>query len=248
MISRAGSPDFDLRPRPPAARPGVPGCDGCATQASTWTASIRRANRSMTSRFARRRWSRSTCRCTRRHAWRLRCSSACGPSIRTARLAAYGLYAPLNRTWLRARRARCAWDPRRRGTGEARRTPNCPTPNSRINALNLIQSIQPDRTTLPPLTRYAALQMPDGTRRVVGSTDTTRGCKHLCRHCPIVPVYQGRFKAIPIDVVLAGHSRAGGRRRRAHHVWRSRFLQRADACASRGRASRARSSRGSPTT
>ena len=46
------------------------------------------------------------------------------------------------------------------------------------------------------------LQMPDGTRRVVGSTDATRGCKHLCRHCPIVPVYQGRFKAVPIDVVM----------------------------------------------
>ena len=60
----------------------------------------------------------------------------------------------------------------------------------------------PDRAGLPPLTRYAALQMPDGSTRVVGSTDATRGCKHLCRHCPIVPVYQGRFFAVPVDVVL----------------------------------------------
>ena len=44
--------------------------------------------------------------------------------------------------------------------------------------------------------------MPDGTRRVVGSTDATRGCKHLCRHCPIVPVYGGTFRAIPLDVVI----------------------------------------------
>jgi len=44
--------------------------------------------------------------------------------------------------------------------------------------------------------------MPDGTRRVVGSTDATRGCKHLCRHCPIVPVYQGKFRAVPIDIVM----------------------------------------------
>jgi hypothetical protein len=44
--------------------------------------------------------------------------------------------------------------------------------------------------------------MPDGTRRVVGNTDTTRGCKHLCRHCPIVPVYQGRFTAVPVDRVI----------------------------------------------
>jgi hypothetical protein len=45
--------------------------------------------------------------------------------------------------------------------------------------------------------------MPDGSTRVVGSTDATRGCKHLCRHCPIVPVYKGRFHAISADVVLA---------------------------------------------
>ena len=45
--------------------------------------------------------------------------------------------------------------------------------------------------------------MPDGSRRVVGSTDATRGCKHLCRHCPIVPVYGGTFRAIPIDVVMS---------------------------------------------
>jgi radical SAM superfamily enzyme YgiQ (UPF0313 family) len=44
--------------------------------------------------------------------------------------------------------------------------------------------------------------MPDGSTRVVGSTDATRGCKHLCRHCPIVPVYKGRFHAIPVDAVL----------------------------------------------
>jgi hypothetical protein len=45
--------------------------------------------------------------------------------------------------------------------------------------------------------------MADGTRRIVGYTEASRGCKHLCRHCPIVPVYDGRFRAIPVDVVLA---------------------------------------------
>jgi hypothetical protein len=44
--------------------------------------------------------------------------------------------------------------------------------------------------------------MPDGSTRIVGSTDATRGCKHLCRHCPIVPVYRGRFHAIPVEAVL----------------------------------------------
>ena len=45
--------------------------------------------------------------------------------------------------------------------------------------------------------------MPDGTRKTIGSTDATRGCKHRCRHCPIVPVYQGQFRVVPIDVVMA---------------------------------------------
>jgi hypothetical protein len=45
--------------------------------------------------------------------------------------------------------------------------------------------------------------MPDDSRRVVGSTDATRGCKHFCRHCPIVPVYGGQFRVIPLDVVMA---------------------------------------------
>ena len=62
--------------------------------------------------------------------------------------------------------------------------------------------IRPDRAGLPPLSRYAALQMPDGSLRVTGSTDATRGCKHLCRHCPIVPVYGGTFRAVPLDVVM----------------------------------------------
>lgn len=36
----------------------------------------------------------------------------------------------------------------------------------------------------------------------MGSTDATRGCKHICRHCPIVPVYHGQFRVIPIAVVM----------------------------------------------
>jgi len=63
--------------------------------------------------------------------------------------------------------------------------------------------IPPDRRDLPALNHYAALQMPDGSRRVVGYTEASRGCKHLCRHCPIVPVYGGQFRVVPIEVALA---------------------------------------------
>ena len=36
-----------------------------------------------------------------------------------------------------------------------------------------------------------------------GYTEASRGCKHLCRHCPVVPVYQGSFRVVQPDVVLA---------------------------------------------
>jgi radical SAM superfamily enzyme YgiQ (UPF0313 family) len=65
-----------------------------------------------------------------------------------------------------------------------------------------IAFIQPDRSDLPPLSRYATLQVGDD-RKVVGYTEATRGCKHRCRHCPIVPVYNGRFRAVPLDIVMA---------------------------------------------
>ena len=44
--------------------------------------------------------------------------------------------------------------------------------------------------------------MPGGEHRVAGSTEATRGCKHLCRHCPIVPVYNGAFRVVEREVVL----------------------------------------------
>jgi radical SAM superfamily enzyme YgiQ (UPF0313 family) len=66
-----------------------------------------------------------------------------------------------------------------------------------------IHFLVPDRSGLPPLSRYASLQLPDGSRRLVGYTEASRGCKHLCRHCPIVPVYNGQFRIVAPDVVLA---------------------------------------------
>ena len=60
----------------------------------------------------------------------------------------------------------------------------------------------PDRTTLPRLQSYAAL-LDGAKRKTTGYTEASRGCKHLCRHCPIVPVYEGRFRIVQRDVVLA---------------------------------------------
>ena len=55
----------------------------------------------------------------------------------------------------------------------------------------------PDRSALPSGKRYATLQ-----GKTVGYTEASRGCKHMCRHCPIVPVYQGAFRVVQCDVVL----------------------------------------------
>jgi len=60
----------------------------------------------------------------------------------------------------------------------------------------------PNRQKLPALERYARF-LERGESRLAGAVETTRGCKAMCAHCPIPPVYQGKFLAVPIDVVLA---------------------------------------------
>jgi radical SAM superfamily enzyme YgiQ (UPF0313 family) len=59
----------------------------------------------------------------------------------------------------------------------------------------------PVRSTLPPLDQYAKLEH-NGASRVAGYVEASRGCLHLCTHCPIPPVYGGRFFVVPKEVVL----------------------------------------------
>jgi radical SAM superfamily enzyme YgiQ (UPF0313 family) len=135
----------------------------------------------------------------------------------SAHLAAYGLYAPLNLAQLREHGVQTVLGPefeqdlvRLAATAgvEACATEGVdvvhPLRASGCSPASVgrVQFIAPDRSDLPPLTRYASLQT-GGTRKVVGYTEATRGCKHRCRHCPIVPVYDGRFRVVPVDVVLA---------------------------------------------
>ncbi|GCE12687.1 CUAEP/CCAEP-tail radical SAM (seleno)protein [Tengunoibacter tsumagoiensis] len=61
--------------------------------------------------------------------------------------------------------------------------------------------LAPKRQQLPDLERYARLQI-GNEMRLVGYTESTRGCKHTCLHCPVTPIYGGRFFAIPAEVVL----------------------------------------------
>ncbi len=129
----------------------------------------------------------------------------------SATLAAYGLYASLSEPLLRAHGVSIVLGPEAEadlvalasasgGNGRGDATTGAPAGAARLPRLPFLR---PDRTGLPPLDRYATLQMPDGSRRVSGATESTRGCKHRCRHCPIVPVYDGQFRVVARDVVLA---------------------------------------------
>lgn len=59
----------------------------------------------------------------------------------------------------------------------------------------------PDRSTLPALEQYARYTE-HGMAHLAGYTEASRGCLHTCRHCPVVPVYGGRFFVVPVETVL----------------------------------------------
>lgn len=126
-----------------------------------------------------------------------------------AHLCFYGLYAPVNERFLRKlgaqtilggeyehgladlyRRLRAATD----GDAGPQAEP--------VISLARQASRTPDRGGLPDLDRYAYLSV-GSARRTAGYTEATRGCKHTCRHCPVVPVYGGKFRVIARDVVMA---------------------------------------------
>jgi radical SAM superfamily enzyme YgiQ (UPF0313 family) len=72
-----------------------------------------------------------------------------------------------------------------------------------IVSLQRLSFETPDRAGLPAPEKYAHLLVPGERYRITGSTEASRGCKHLCRHCPIVPVYNGVFRIVARDVVMA---------------------------------------------
>lgn len=60
----------------------------------------------------------------------------------------------------------------------------------------------PARDLLPPLERYAHLRI-GGDERLVGYVEASHGCVHMCRHCPLPTVYDGRIRIVGKDTVLA---------------------------------------------
>lgn len=61
---------------------------------------------------------------------------------------------------------------------------------------------KPNRNALPTITNYAHLML-ENEKRLVGYVETTTGCAHTCRHCPVPVVHDGKFKAVRSDIVLA---------------------------------------------
>jgi radical SAM superfamily enzyme YgiQ (UPF0313 family) len=125
----------------------------------------------------------------------------------SARICAYGLYAPLNAEGLKALGVTDVLGGEfeedlttiANEISSGARLKTCATSDK----LPRIHFLTPDRTGLPPLSKYATLRDAAGRTRVVGSTEASRGCRHLCRHCPVVPIYQGQFRVVQPDVVLA---------------------------------------------
>jgi radical SAM superfamily enzyme YgiQ (UPF0313 family) len=126
-----------------------------------------------------------------------------------AHLCFYGLYAPVNADYLRKQGVQTILG----GEFEAglaslanrlaTHANNHADPQSEpLISLARQDFLIPDRQDLTTLDRYATLRLPDGTTRVAGYTESSRGCKHLCRHCPIVPVYNGAFRIVAKEIVL----------------------------------------------
>jgi len=124
-----------------------------------------------------------------------------------AHLCFYGLYAPVNESYLRKLgvhtvlggefEAGLASLAARLSAGPANGVQQ-----ESVISLERLRFQVPDRRRLAPLEKYARLTLPGGETRTVGYTEASRGCKHLCRHCPIVPVYNGVFRVVDRDVVL----------------------------------------------
>ena len=122
-------------------------------------------------------------------------------------LCAYGLYAPVNARGLRRLGVNTViggeYEPHLLELAERVRA-GTPQPDlGVVGSTAKVAFRTPLRDGLPALESYAGLMMPDGTSRTLGFAEASRGCKHLCRHCPVVPVYKGRFRIVPADVVVA---------------------------------------------
>jgi radical SAM superfamily enzyme YgiQ (UPF0313 family) len=156
----------------------------------------------------------------------LRLGAGVAASVRAANprchIAFYGLYATLNADYLLAHAADSVLSgevehalvdlardldrgAEERGEGAGSTASVVPKPRTRPRLPPVLQRLDfavPSRAKLPVLKRYAHVEK-NGRLELAAYVEASRGCKHLCRHCPIPPVYGGRFFVVPEAVVLA---------------------------------------------
>ena len=123
-------------------------------------------------------------------------------------ICAYGLYAPVNDEYFRSLGCGYVFG----GESESDILSLCralrdgtSSDHSRKTRISMdkLAFMEPFRAGLPTLEQYSRLTLENGQEQTVGFVEASRGCKHLCRHCPIVPVYSGTFRVVSSDVVLS---------------------------------------------
>jgi radical SAM superfamily enzyme YgiQ (UPF0313 family) len=114
-----------------------------------------------------------------------------------ARLACYGLYAPINAELLRGLGVEAIAG----GEFESSLVKLAQGDSPPQISLERHVFLTPQREGLPELGRYAKLRQ-NGDFKLVAYTEASRGCKHVCRHCPVTPVYNGTFRIVGRETVL----------------------------------------------
>jgi radical SAM superfamily enzyme YgiQ (UPF0313 family) len=120
-------------------------------------------------------------------------------------LCCFGLYAPLNESYLRKLGVETIlggeYEPGLVSLANRLARGEQPSQTEPTVLLDKLHFLIPARELLPSLDRYAKLHI-NGDARRAGYTEASRGCKHLCRHCPVVPVYRGAFRVVQPAIVL----------------------------------------------
>ena len=134
-----------------------------------------------------------------------------------ARLCAYGLYAPLNDGALRDAGIDVVLGVEFEAdlvdvaaVADAEMNAQGPRASAHAVAWRGSRSASRPRERCRRFTATRTCACRTAPRRVAGYTEASRGCKHWCRHCPVVPVYRGQFRVVPVDVVIADIAAAGG--------------------------------------
>ena len=216
MARDARPADFHLRPRPSAVRPGIAGRLAAPRGRRSSGASISSKEKLADATIRRGRSRRAfTCRCTPRRGWRRRSSGRSGRSIRRRGSARTGCTRRSTQTgcgrsastMCSAGNSRRIWPPLRRGAADE---PAAPTSDAAARVADGLRQCPSCISSSPDRSRAAAAgPVCDAScsvtarRRVAGYTEASRGCQHLCRHCPVVPIYDGQFRIVQPDVVLA---------------------------------------------